>query len=180
MPDFPTPQQLPLFITSFSNPGGYETQKQGIVTLTLSSQAWRNANEAIYIPFYLPWPYPVNRVFWGNGSVVASSNWDFGVYTQDGTRIYSTTSTAASGASVLQYVSPTPFILAPGRYYMALVNNGTTNRSWGNAASSAALLRIGGVLQQASALPLPATATFALNTATVYPLFGFTRTASGF
>lgn len=149
-----------------------------------SSQTWLAANKAVYIPLYLPYWYTVQRVWWWNGSSVTSVNNDLGVYAADGTRMYSTGSTAQSGASVLQYVTvSTPFRLSPGRYFLALaISSVTANRGGtGGSANTLTRLRQAGVMEEASALPLPATATFAAVTATQpTPQFGITRLATGF
>jgi len=81
------------------------------------------ANLAVYVPFSIPWPYPVKRVFWYNGSVVASAHCDFGIYSPQGGLIYRTGgSVVQSGASAPQYTTPSPnFILDPGDYYMGWV-----------------------------------------------------------
>lgn len=144
-----------------------------------AARTW-TANFAVYIPLSIPFPYMVSRVFWMNGSTIGS-NVDFGIYTLDGAKIYSQGSTAQAGTSVVQYASvSTPFILAPGQYYIAWSCDGTTNRAFASA-TTVPLGRSMGLLQQASAFVLPATATFAAwdNTG-FYPVAGITRTASGF
>lgn len=141
-------------------------------------RTWPVANLAVFVPMLLPWPYPVRRVFWVNGSTIGS-NVDFGIYSADGRRIYSTGSTAQAGTSTLQFVTPgTEFLLSPGAYFFAWACSGTTNRSYGGA-NGAAGLRQSGVLQQSTALPLPATWTPELLAAVAYPLCGITRTLSG-
>lgn len=147
-----------------------------------ASATWPVASTAFYVPVYLPWPYPVARVFWYNGSSVASVNVDFGIYTADGTLIYSTGSTARSGASAAQYVTPTSFLLSSGRYYFGHSCDSTTANRGGVASTTGTVARsaLAGLLQEASALPLPATMT-PVTIANVYlPLCGITRTASGF
>lgn len=138
------------------------------------------ANQAVYMPVSIPWQYPVARVFWVNGSA-ASSNADFGIYTPGGLKIYSTGSTAQSGASVPQYVTPgTPFLLDAGTYIFAWACNGTTNRAfaWAPTAATGAA---SGCMTQASAFALPSTATFATyGSCPGVVLCGVTRTASGF
>lgn len=152
-----------------------------------ASLTWPTANLAFYIPFHLPFPYVVRRVYWVNGSDVTSVNRDFGIYNAEGTRLYSTGSTAASGASDIQYVTPSSeFLLAPGRYYMALSNSSTTaNRGpAGIVTVSTGQITLGtgaGVVQQASAVPLPATMTPAtVGLSLAVPLCGITNTSSGF
>jgi hypothetical protein len=137
------------------------------------------ANLAAFIPVYLPWPYPVARVFWVNGSA-ASSNVNFGIFRKNGRRLYSTGSTAQSGNSVPQFVTPTPFTLTPGEYFFAIATDGTTNRLSGTIPGIE-LLKMAGVLAQASnfALADPSAPTTAV-TGTHYTYCGVTRTASGF
>ena len=106
---------------------------------------------------------------------------DFGIYSSDGTQLWAAGSTAQSGASVLQYVTlGTELLLRPGEYYLALANNGTTNRVTGTALITATLGRLLGLYQQASAFALPASATFAQWNSAVWPVCGLTRTSSGF
>lgn len=180
MTDFPYTGVPPLMFNVF-NRYGPVPDVQTAITPT-AAITWPAANQAFYYPFFLPWPYPIRRVFWANGSSVTSTNFDFGIYTADGTRIYNTTSTAASGASVLQYVTPTEFLLAPGRYYMAISCSSTTASRGGTGIGgiSNALAAMAGILIEASALPLPATMTPATTTTTVIPICGFTYNASGF
>ncbi len=181
MADFTTvPAPTPLFVHTNSR---WSVLPEIFKTANLSSFAvsvtW-TANTAIYVPVSIPWAYPVNRVFWINGSVVTTSNADFGIYSPGGTRIYSTGSTTQSGASSVQYVTPSsPFILPAGVYYFAWTSSGTTNRAFG-LACSAVNGRQCGLVQQATALPLPATATFATYANIGVPTIGITRTTSGF
>lgn len=167
----------PISISSISvryGPGG--NLSSGIA---FSSFTW-TANLAIYVPISIPWDYPVNRVWWANGSTNTSTNVDMGIYTVGGQRIYSTGSTAMGTVSVIQYVTPTvPFVLPAGQYYIGWTCSNTTSRATA-LSTSANVLRMAGCVSQSSALPLPATATFATNTATGLPIFGITRLNSGF
>lgn len=179
MTDFPQTGVPPLFVSSLSMFSvGISALKDNSASAAMASSSWSTGNRAMYIPFVLPWPYLVNRVFWGNGSTL-TANKDFGIYTAGGTLIYSTGSTAESGASVLQFVEPTPFLLSPGRYYMALVCSATTNHVWASA-STAIYKRMWGILEQATALPLPATWTPAAASMTIVPLCGITSTTTGY
>lgn len=181
MSDFPFPSTRPLFIHTYSR-WAVEAARLAGVSNSLASLTWPVANTAFYFPVEIPWPYPVRRVFWVNGTSVTSTNMDFGIYTADGVRIYSTGSTGASGTSAPQYTSPTEFLLAPGRYYFALADSSTTaNRGgMGRTTSTVPQIRMAGVLQEASALPLPATMTPSAVANSMYALCGITRTASGF
>lgn len=180
MADYPNPTTTPMFLHTFSRYSGLWEVAQGQSRGVPASLTWASANLARYVPISIPFAYPVNRVFWGNGSVVGTAA-DFGIYTQDGTRLYSTGSTTASGASIPQYTTPaTPFVLPPGDYYFALNNAGTLNRGWGFSAASPNL-RFGGVKTQAvGATALPANATFATPSSSGMFLFGVTWTTTGF
>lgn len=144
-----------------------------------ASAAWPANNQAIYMPFRLAYPFPVRRAFWINGS--ALGNMDVGLYSTDGIQLWAAGSTAQSGASTLQYVTVTPeLLLRPGDYYIALANDGTTNRCFGSTVVSATFGRLIGLYQQASAFALPTSATLAQWNSAVWPLCGITRTSSGF
>lgn len=181
MSDFPVSGQLPLFVHNWGEYGAFEfTRIAGGVAV--ASITWPVANTAFYVPLWIPWTYPVRRVFWVNGTSVTSVNMDLGIYSSAGERIYSTGSTAQVGASAVQYVDPTDFTLSPGRYYMAVACSSTTaNRGGqGTTAPTVPRIRLGGVLQEASALPLPNTMTPSAVANACVPFCGFTRTASGF
>jgi hypothetical protein len=141
------------------------------------------ANTAIFIPFHLPFPYPVKRLFWVNGTAV-SGNVDIGLYSGEGKRLYSAGSTAQAGTSATQFVTPSPaFILPSDVYYMGFVADNTTGQCFrrSNLTGLSAGLS-GGMLQQASAFPLPADLSSAIvhTSAVTYILAGITLTGSGF
>lgn len=146
-----------------------------------SVATWMAANDAVFAPIRFPYSYPVQRVYWINGSSGSGSGHvDMGLYTRGGTRIFSIGSTLMSGASSVQYAAlSTPVLVTPGIYYLAYANDGTTSRVSGFSTSTNP--RSAGCFIQASAFPLPASATFAQSPSTlVVPLMGVTRTASGF
>ena len=181
MTDWPRDRIAPLFIQNFSRwASGLEHSRY--IATAQNSLTWPTANKAIYMPFAIPFYYPVRRVFWMNGSSVTSTNIDFGIYNYDGTKLYSTGSTAASGVSALQFVTPTEFLLAPGKYFFALSDSSiTANRGCsGVTGSTARATRMSGYLEEASALPLPAAMTGVASTFTIIPFCGITLTASGF
>jgi hypothetical protein len=181
MSDFPQDGGgvLPLHLSSLSQWGiGHEVRVVG-GGVSPGAIVW-TANQAVYMPIAIPWSYPVRRVWWVNGSTVTSTNVDFGIYSLGGKKIFSTGSTTQVGASLPQYVTPaTPFVLAAGSYYFAWVCDNTTARGWGLAPASAGSLC--GCQSQATALPLPASASFVRYvSASGVELCGVTRTASGF
>ena len=152
------------------------------VSFTIGVVTWVS-NHAVYVPMMIPFAFPVKRVFWVNGSTITTTNADFGIFDgHDGTKIYSVGSgQAMSGASSVQYVTPgTEFIIGPGIFYFGWSCNGTTSRGYGTTTLTATLMRHCGILQQGTAFPLPATATFATASQALVPLCGVSRFASGF
>lgn len=146
----------------------------------LTSRSWPSASLGIYIPLTLPFPYPVARVFIANGATV-TKNFDIGVFTSDGARIFSTGAQAQSGASALQYVTVSPqILLPPGSYYLAVTMSGTNGTTFATNSGTVIAMRMSGCLQQASITTLPASATFAAVANAFWPLFGLTRTTTGF
>lgn len=179
--DFPA-HQTPLHIHPWTmySIGAELRQISGNTSIPVSS-TWHAANEAIYIPVRIPFPYPVRRMFWGNGST-AAGNVDVGIYSPGKGRIFSSGSTAQSGTSNIQYVTlGTDILLAAGTYYIALAASATTNAVWGFSYGGTST-RLTGIQRQSTALPLPnpgaPTATPVGNL--VVPLFGITRTTTGF
>lgn len=177
--DFPQSKVLPLFISSVGRFGCGMELRVSMSSGTPAAITWV-ASTVCYIPFSIPWAYPVNRVWWCNGSTITTTNVDFGIYTVSGARIFSTGNVAMSGVSAIQYATPgTPFVLDAGQYYMAWACDNTTSRAFG-FAPTAPQGAIAGCLSQASAQPLPTSATFATFGAPGIPVCGITRTASGF
>ena len=182
MSNFPLAQPgvgpAPPFLGTFSSPSGLfeATRSYGLQTFG-ASITWV-ANLAIYTPVEIPYWYPVRRVYWVNGSVVGSSTC-FAIYSANGTRIYTTGSVVTAGASAPQYVTPTEFWLPPGRYYFGVSNSGTTNTMWGSTAINFIGLRLGGLQQEAAALPLPALWTPAACANSLLPMCGVTWTLAG-
>lgn len=170
---------LPLTIHTYSTLGPTPIGQGFASNPGLGALTWV-ANLVTFVPIWLPWPYPVHRVFWVNGST-ASSNAEFGIYDKSQRKIYSTGSTVQSGASTIQFVTPgTPFWLDAGEYYFAVGFTGTTNRAAGASALTTIMLRHMGVKQQSSAIAMPDPATFAAPTSALFPVCGITRTMSGF
>jgi hypothetical protein len=145
---------------------------------SLGSAGWPAANQALYIPFELEGPWQAAGGLIALGHTAGGGNWDLGVYTADGTRLASTGSVALAGAiDTEQTVTLTQSVrLSRGVYYMALVASSTGMTIYRYAGGGANDWLVWGALQQASALPLPATATFARNTTQFLPFFSLTGT----
>lgn len=182
MSDSPNPSVLPLFVHTWTLWGvGNDMRIRGS-SAAPTALTWV-ANLAVFMPVTIPWPYPVKRAYWVNGSTVASGTCDFGIYTVSGNRIYSTGNTAQSGANAPQYTTvATPFLLDPGEYYFAWVCDATTSHAFGVAMGASGVGALSGIRSQAlGSAVLPASATFATAGITGGPVVcGITRTASGF
>jgi hypothetical protein len=185
MSDFPNIQQaaLPLFINTLVNADGDKLARlAGSGGLTNAARTWV-ANLIQYNPVVVPVDYPVHRVCWVNGSTVTSTNVQFGIYTADGTLIYTTGTVAMSGASTLQYVTvSTPFILPAGRYYFAWTCNSTTSRGYTITSATTAFNKMAGLLEETpGSFGLPATMTpVTFARAWGFNLCGVTRTTTGY
>ena len=137
------------------------------------------ANGAFYVPICLPFTYNVVRVYTCNGGT-ASGNFDFGFYDANFTRLSHTGSVAQAGTNVNQYVALSQGLTAGVPYYLALAFDNGVGTNLRATVVSTIYLRPAGLLTQAAAFPLPATATPAVFSGNNFPLFGITRTASGF
>jgi hypothetical protein len=139
---------------------------------TPNSTTYPTANLAIYMPFRLPTPTLIAQLFCSNGTAV-SGNVDVGIYDEAGTRLVSSGSTAQAGTSTNQAFNITDMTIGPGLFYLAVAMDNTTGTLFATTAS-ALNLKFMGFAQEASAFPLPATATFATNAGTFMPIIGFT------
>ena len=144
-----------------------------------SARTWV-ANLVAYIPMRIPFPYPVRRVSWINGSTNTATNVDFGIYSWEGTLTYNTGSTVMGTVSAVQYVTA-DFVLDAGRYYFAWTCNNTTSR--GNASAGTANAgRLAGLLEETTGVfGLPASMTpVSWARAWGVSCCGITRTTTGF
>lgn len=171
----------PLFL------GVWSFEALGLIMRTMdatsapASTTWV-ANLAIYFPIFLPWPYQVQRFGWINGATLTGPpNIDVGIFAPDGRKLVSTGAVAQSGTSSVQFANAsTATRLSPGPYWVGVSSSGSTALLFCYGGASVGAMRGMGMMQQASAQPLPATATFATLTNALIPYVCFTRTASGF
>ena len=136
-----------------------------------TSTAWPAANLAIFIPFLLDFPFTVAQIYAHNGAT-ASGNIDVGVYAEDSSKLVSAGSTAQAGTSAIQAFNVTDTYLAPGVYYFAVALDNTTATMSSRGSPVATIGQIVGFAEMASAFPLPAIATLASFTRTLYPAMG--------
>lgn len=175
MSDFPKPRYLfdGLDLISTLSPCSIGSIPIGGGIITAGT-AWPSNNLGIFVPFRIAQPFTFSKM----GIVVssASGNLDLGVYSADGTKIVSSGSTAVG--SNVNTVSVTSTTIGPGLFYMAASFSTTAAQVMCyvfSATAKAGLIRALGVSQMASALALPATATFAANTGTIIPIMGLTN-----
>jgi hypothetical protein len=159
------------------------TRAIGIWTfnIALSSGTYEGANRAVYYPVILPDPCVVRRVWWANGSNTAGgATIEAGVYSDSG---YSPGSLLVSGsatqgtANQVQFVNCTDTTIGPGLYWIALRSSSTSSTTLQRRSMSTDF-DAGYRFQQASASPLPATATPVESDNSSVWLFGFATTAS--
>jgi hypothetical protein len=134
-----------------------------------ASATWPTANRAIFIPFRIATPIVVRQLWMFSGSAV-SGNFDIGIYGEKGTRLVHG-SAVQSGVNAAQVVDVDDTLIGPGVFYFALVLDNTTGTYLG-AQMGGSLGKFLGIAEQASAYPLPATATFATETMNIQPLIG--------
>lgn len=170
---------VPLFISAWS---AYYTGTNPAVSYALSpsiaSAAWPAANRAFACPLYLDFDYPMQRMWWVNGST-AAGNVDIGIYDARNNLLLSSGATAQAGTSAFQYVTKQA-LLRRGAYWLALSLSSTSGTLQRSNTLSTAVLRLSGYAQMASAHPLPATLVPAAMASTFFPCFGITTSPSGF
>ncbi len=150
-------------------------------TIATAGSAAPSANRAYYIPFRIDLPLLVETLYLLTGTGTAN-NVDVGIYDSKGTRRISAGSTAHGGTSIKQTFNVTDTLLLPGLYYLAFAADNAAATVWRLATSQSGLFSMLGMAQEASAFPLPATATFAQIAAGtgLLPMVGLTgRTGGG-
>lgn len=160
MTDWPEPAlATPTHIQMFSRFAGGNLNRAVPALGGPNAQNW-TANTIIYVPFALPFPYPLNRVFWMNGSTITTTNVDCGVYTEKGTKLAACGSTAMTLASSLQNAAVTvPTLLNAGSYYWAWMCDQASLRAASVLVPTADGQLMGLLVEARGALGLPATMT---------------------
>lgn len=135
-----------------------------------TSAAYPSANRAIYIPFHIDEPLLASLLFCANGAT-ASGNVDMGIYSASFVRLVSIGSTAQAGTNAIQTFDITDTLLAAGDYYFGIAVDNTT-ATLIQANPGVPMAQSSGLLMQASAFPLPATATPVTVSSGYTPLVG--------
>lgn len=149
-------------VLSVFSPGG-ALSCAGVNTTWNINHTWSVANLATYIPVRITHPVLVQSLGWVSGDVV-SGNYDIGLYDAVGTRLASSGSIAVPGANTFVTFNMTDLRLEDRIVYLALALSSGTCRYYGYTVGELQEYRVAGFLEQASAVPLPAVATFAALT----------------
>ena len=145
------------------------------VSAALVSAAWPSNNRALYVPIYVPTRFTVARFLVLNGSN-ATGNVDVGLYSNTGSKLMSTGSTARSGTSVAQYIGVTDQSFSPGAYYLALVGSSTTGQYMRTVSTSVYDTQVAGYLfEDLGATTLPSSMTPSAYTVANAYHWGFTQ-----
>lgn len=136
-----------------------------------SSMSPGNANAAIFIPCRFPVSARISAMSCRTANT--TGNFDLGLYDSNFVLIASLGTTAMSAQT--QVLNVTRFVQHGTVLYAAVALSNTSGRVAGYATGSIANLVGSGVMEQASALPLPSTATPAKDSSwTNIPLISFT------
>lgn len=174
MTDFTGSSALPVTVwTGGKYSLGIGTRGPAAGSAGFASVAWGTVNLAILTPIWIPFRYPIRNLFWYNFATVAG-NVDCGIYSSELARLVSSGSVAQAGASTIQF-SAVDLVLEPGQYYVALASSSATATFAASALGTATRERYFGLLQQTTALPLPASITPALVANARVPAVGFTH-----
>lgn len=134
------------------------------------STAWGTANQARYIPFWIPDPIVAVKLIAYNGAT-AGGNSDMGLYDASGNQIVAAAAALQAGATIFQEFDIVDTPLRPGLYFVGLLNTTTTGTFM--SYTDRQLGRAMGVYSQAvGAGNLPSPATFAALDAAVIPIVG--------
>ncbi len=125
----------------------------------VTATPWVVANKAYYYPFKLYDWATVYQLMFFVGSA-SSGNVDIGIYDGQGNRIVSAGSTAMSAtANTIQVINVTDTVLPPGDYFLALARDTTSGNQYATGIADELGLSQFPIYEEASAFPLPATAT---------------------
>lgn len=129
---------------------------------------WHTANEAMYIPLHVTGSFTITTLEWTVGTTGGTGNYDIGLYSSDAeglpsTRQASLGSTAYPASSSVVTSNISDVAVTPALYWIGfVVDNATDTTEAYSFNAGNASVEFGsnpGVLFEASAFPLPATAT---------------------
>lgn len=129
-----------------------------------TSSAWPTANLALYYPFRL-YSFATAYQLLVLIGATSTGNVDVGIYDAQKNLIVSSGSTACGAINTVQEFDITNTVLAPGDYMLGLAFSTNTATTFVGTAANDELI-LGGVVvyEEASAMPLPSTATPVVTT----------------
>lgn len=128
------------------------------------SRAWPANNQAIYIPFRIASPGLARQLLFLVGAT-SSGNIDMGIYTSQKNLIVSAGSTAMSASTnTVQELNIADTWLNPGEYILGVSCSTTSGTVFGHVFNDEVSVAMATTYEEASALPLPATATPVIST----------------
>jgi hypothetical protein len=119
---------------------------------------WPGANDVVAIPFQIFTGMTVYQLGWYNGSGTMTDGCDIGIYDAAWARKVSGGGTTRTGVSLIQWVDVADTYLPPGKYFVAMSNNGVTNnnaRSTNGVLSISFLQTLGCFDSATASYPLP-------------------------
>lgn len=174
MSEFSVTRQLAVPLSQFSPASTIVPFKArlNLGSLDNSSSGTVSQNRACFYPFAVGDPILVSSAWWRNGTGTINGSVECGIYTEQGRRLVTTGSVTQVTSNVIQSASlSSPLHLTFGVYYAAFASNSATGTFFRWTVSEN--FRMLGWTVQASAFPLPATATFAAANSLGFPVFGF-------
>jgi hypothetical protein len=168
----------PLVISVASRCAGTWTMS-GATGLTVPVSSTTVANDAVYVPVWVPQTAVFVSGYVFNGSAANGAvSWDVGIYSESGTKLGSTGATAANSNSALQRAALSASVtLTPGRYYIACAHSAAVANAVFAWAAQVPNGRWAGMYLQATAYTLPSPATFATWASKILPVFGIGQQA---
>lgn len=151
-------------------------------SINFSSATYESASRAVYYPITLPAPCTVRRVWWANGATTTGgATIEVGIYADagysPGAKVLSGSATQGT-ASQVQFVDVTDTTLPVGLWWVAIVSSSATNTTVFRTLISGTQIDALYRYEQASASPLPASATPVQSSIGYIWLCGFATTAS--
>lgn len=153
-----------------------------VLTGVPASGAYASANRAFYYPVRVFSGCVVRRVWWVNGpTVTGGATIEVGVYAdagyKPGAKLISGSATQGTATQV-QLVDVTDTTLAPGVCWVAIVSSSATDTTLRRLILSPTSIDAPLLFEQASASPLPSTATPVVASFSAVYLCGFATSAS--
>lgn len=157
--DWPRPRFVSPAIMHPHHPDSLGGAITAAVLNAVTASVWGAANKAYYYPFTLyDWATVYQFLLFVGSS--SAGNVDIGIFDSQGNKVISTGSTAMSAtANTIQEINVTDTVLAPGEYFIGVSRDTTSGNVMATGVADELALSQFAVYEEASAFPLPTTAT---------------------